>query len=108
MEFAPSQLPPEPAEDPTRKPVRLFSYRDNGQGKFEDGEWRAPLVFEVEASDILDADAAYQRATGKDVRSQPEVGCLVTPLGPKPLPRRESVMGTLSEALEAARRTPES
>jgi hypothetical protein len=49
-----------------------FTYVDNTDYP------KVEVVFECDATNILEADALYKEATGKDVRTQPVIGCQIS------------------------------
>ncbi len=48
--------------------LRFFVYRDNGQPN-------SPILFEVAAQNITEADEAFQRTTGRNITTAIVVSC---------------------------------
>lgn len=58
--------------------MKHYVYKDNAKGKYEPGySWVAPIVFEVDAENILEADKAFEEHTGKDPAKLPHIGCSI-------------------------------
>lgn len=55
-----------------------FEYVDNTDGKYENGQWTAPIIFSCQASSITKADELYKNATGFDPAKQPHIGVAIT------------------------------
>ena len=56
--------------EPAEKKKYAYTYCDNSDAN-------KPVVFEVIADDILQADREYEEKTGKDLKNQPHVGCSI-------------------------------
>lgn len=60
--------------------MTTYIYKDNNKGKYEviDGtlQWVAPIIFQCQASDILEAHEKFKEILGKDVTKMPHIGCI--------------------------------
>ena len=58
----------------------MFYYKDNSKAKWEmkdsfTGHWVSPIIFQCEASDILEADKKFEEAMGTSPAKMRGIGC---------------------------------
>lgn len=64
--------------------MTVFTYLDNSHGQCVDGKWVAPVLFEVVAEWITDADRMFEESIGIDTAKAKHIGCRLSKLGVSP------------------------